>query len=151
MVSWHALWGGWQVISWSLILSAPFTVIPTLILIARQPHFTADPLAWSGFAYVAVVSQFLGFFPWYRGMALAGVARVGQIQLFQPFLTLVASALLLGEHITLLMVVAALVVCLSVWVGRNTTVRRTTGEPSPPTTEKVVSGRAGVARPHSSL
>ena len=57
--------------------------------------------AWLGFAYVALVSMFLGFFAWYRGLALGGIARIGQIQLAQPVLTLVWAALLLGEQVTL--------------------------------------------------
>ena len=58
----------------------------------------AGATAWLGFAYVAVVSMFLGFFAWYAGLARGGVAQIGQVQLAQPVLTLVWSALLLGEH-----------------------------------------------------
>ena len=70
----------------------------------------AGPTAWLGFAYVSVVSMFLGFFAWYAGLARGGVARVGQIQLAQPVLTLGWSALLLGESVTALTVAAALAV-----------------------------------------
>ena len=75
--------------------------------------------AWIGFAYVSVVSQFLGFFAWYRGLAIGGIARVGQVQLLQPFLTILFSALLLNEQITLATVIAALIVVASVAVGRK--------------------------------
>ncbi|MEG4120990.1 EamA family transporter [Microcoleus sp. N9_B4] len=57
----------------------------------------AAPSAWFGFAYVSIFSQFIAFFAWYHGMAMGGVARVGQIQWLQPFLTILASAILLGE------------------------------------------------------
>ncbi|HWT93525.1 MAG TPA: DMT family transporter, partial [Solirubrobacteraceae bacterium] len=63
--------------------------------------------AWLGFAYVSLFSMFLGFFAWYAGLARGGVARVGQIQLLQPLLTLSWSALILGEHVGAGMVVAA--------------------------------------------
>jgi drug/metabolite transporter (DMT)-like permease len=73
---------------------------------------------------VAVVSQFLGFFAWYRGLALGGVARVSQIQLLQPFLTLLASALLLHEQVTWATVLVALVVMLTVALGRRAVIVR---------------------------
>jgi drug/metabolite transporter (DMT)-like permease len=99
-------YGGWQVICWALLLTAPFLVVPVALSVRGGLH--ADAAAWFGFAWVAVVSMFLGFFAWYHGLALGGVARIGQIQLAQPVLTLVWSALLLGESVTLAMVVAAL-------------------------------------------
>jgi len=66
----------------------------------------------------------LGFFAWYRGLALGGVARVSQIQLLQPFLTILASALLLGETITALTLAAAVLVLLTVALGRRAAVQR---------------------------
>ncbi|MEH2355654.1 EamA family transporter [Nostoc sp.] len=60
----------------------------------------ASPTAWLGFSYVSIFSQFLAFFAWYHGMSIGGVARVSQIQLLQPFLTIIFSGLLLGEQIT---------------------------------------------------
>ena len=115
--------GGWQVISWALVLAAPFISIPVGIAL-WQHGAAAPPSAWLAFGYVAVVSQFLGFFAWYRGLALGGVARVSQIQLLQPFLTLVASALLLHEQVTLATVLVALVVMLTVALGRRAAVAR---------------------------
>lgn len=90
--------GGWQVISWALVLSAPVLVLPVGWLAWRQagPISTA---AWATFAYVALFSQFLGFFAWYRGLALGGVARVGQVQLLQIFFTLGFAALFFGERV----------------------------------------------------
>ena len=70
----------------------------------------AGTTAWLGFAYVAVVSMFLGFFAWYAGLARGGVARIGQVQLAQPVLTLGWSAALLGEHVSVATVVTALAV-----------------------------------------
>lgn len=115
--------GGWQVICWALVLSAPILAVPTAIVVWQQ-GLTATLIAWLGFAYVSIVSQFLGFFAWYHGMSLAGVAKVGQLQLLQPFLTLLFSALLLGEKITLLMLAAACVVIACVAIGRKAAVRQ---------------------------
>jgi drug/metabolite transporter (DMT)-like permease len=111
------------VISWALVLSAPFISIPVGIAL-WQHGAVAPPSAWLAFGYVAVVSQFLGFFAWYRGLALGGVARVSQIQLLQPFLTLLASALLLHEQVTLATILVALVVMLTVALGRRAAVAR---------------------------
>ena len=83
----------------------------------------AGPAAWACFAYVSVVSMFLGFFAWYRGLAEGGVARVGQVQLSQPVLTLLWSVLLLGERVGPLTVLCALLVLGSVAVGQRTRVK----------------------------
>jgi drug/metabolite transporter (DMT)-like permease len=84
--------GGRATICWALVLSAPVTA--TVAAVARRPTgLHAGTTAWLGFAYVSVVSMFLGFFAWYAGLARGGVARVGQVQLAQPVLTLVWSAL----------------------------------------------------------
>ena len=110
--------GGWQVISWALLLAAPAVLVPTLWVVDAQ-MLAAPPLAWAGFAYVGVFSMFLGFFAWYRGLALGGIAVVGQTQLLQPFLTLFASALLLGEALDPATFVAAGLVILSIAIGRR--------------------------------
>ena len=115
--------GGWQVICWALLLAAPFVSIPVGLAL-WQHGANAPPAAWLGFGYVAVISQLLAFFAWYRGLALGGVARVSQIQLLQPFLTLLASALLLHEQITPATLLVALAVLLSVALGRRAVVAR---------------------------
>jgi drug/metabolite transporter (DMT)-like permease len=115
--------GGWQVISWALVLAAPFISLPVALAVRRE-GFDAPLDAWLSFGYVALVSQFLAFFVWYRGLAIGGVARVGQLQLLQPIITLVASALLLGEHITPAILLVALVVIGAVAVGRRATIAR---------------------------
>ena len=115
--------GGWQVICWALLLVAPITLVPVAISI--RTHGVEAPLeAWLSFAYVSLISQFLGFFAWYQGLALAGVARVGQLQLLMPFFTLLASALLLAETITLTTLGFALAVLISVVIARRMPVAR---------------------------
>ncbi len=110
--------GGWQVISWALVFAAPLLIVPVTLSLAQNGVRVAAS-AWIGFAYVSVVSQFLGFFAWYHGLVIGGIARVGQVQLLQPFLTILFSALLLNEQITLTTVIAALIVVASVAVGRK--------------------------------
>lgn len=105
--------GGARTICWALVLSLPATAAVTAIAaVADQPHAGAG--GWTAFAYVSVVSMFLGFFAWYAGLARGGIARVGQIQLAQPVLTLSWSALFLGETVTGWSVVAASVVLVCV-------------------------------------
>jgi drug/metabolite transporter (DMT)-like permease len=115
--------GGWQVISWALVLAAPFIAIP-VALVVRRHGLLGPPIAWACFGYVAIISQLLAFFAWYRGLALGGVARVGQVQLLQPFFTIAAAALLLGEHVSLLTGVALLAVVASVAIGRKAAIAR---------------------------
>jgi drug/metabolite transporter (DMT)-like permease len=111
-------YGGWQVICWALVLTAPVLVVPVGIAASGGVH--ASTTAWLCFAYVAVFSMFLGFFAWYRGLALGGIAKIGQIQLAQPVLTLVWSALVLGEHITSAMAITALLVLACVLATQRT-------------------------------
>jgi drug/metabolite transporter (DMT)-like permease len=98
-----------------------------LLLLLSPPRWaalaTAGTGAWLAFAYVTVFSMFIGFFFWYRGLALGGVARVGQVQLLQPFLSLAGAALLLGEPLTLAKCGFALAVVAVVFVGRTMQVK----------------------------
>jgi drug/metabolite transporter (DMT)-like permease len=110
--------GGWRVICWVLVFSAPVLLVPVGVVVARD-GLSGSPGAWLGLIYVALVSMFLGFFAWYRGLALGGVARVGQVQLVQPVLTLVWSALLLGETIRPRTALAALLVVGCVALSRR--------------------------------
>jgi drug/metabolite transporter (DMT)-like permease len=109
--------GGLQVISWALVIAAPFVMVPAFMYAPARLDFSAG--VWASFIYVSVISQFLGFLPWYKGLALGGIARVGQTQLLQPFFTLAASALLLGEIIDSTTVAFAVAVCVIVATGRN--------------------------------
>nr|AIA16442.1 EamA-like transporter family [uncultured bacterium] len=115
--------GGQQVISWALVLAMPI-LLPVTIWLAWHYGVSASPKAWLGFAYVSVFSMFIGFFFWYKGLALGGIARVGQVQLLQPFLTLVGAALILGETLEANNFLFALAVIAVVALGRNMTIRR---------------------------
>jgi len=91
--------GGARTICWALVLSLPVTVpVAAVAALAHPPR--SDTAGWLGFGYLTVVSMFLGFFAWYAGLARGGIARIGQIQLAQPVLTLAWSALLLNEPVT---------------------------------------------------
>ena len=105
--------GAAPTICWALVLSAPVSAAVALTA-AATAGLHAGTTAWLGFAYVSVISMFLGFFAWYAGLARGGVARVGQVQLAQPVLTLGWSALLLGEQVTPVTVVTAVAVLASV-------------------------------------
>jgi drug/metabolite transporter (DMT)-like permease len=83
--------------------------------------------AWAGLAYVTLFSMWLGFFAWYRGLALGGVMRVSQVQLLQPFLALLAAVPLLGERLEWLTVVFALAVAGVVFIGKRMPVRVVSG------------------------
>jgi drug/metabolite transporter (DMT)-like permease len=111
--------GAWQVICWSLILAAPL-LFPIVWHHAPTNLSSVSLSATIGFLYVSVFSMFLGFFAWYHGLALGGVARVGQIQLLQPFLTIVASFFILGEPITITTILFCVSVIVCVALGRKT-------------------------------
>ena len=99
--------GGWQVISWALVLSSPIMLALT---VWRLPSSFSNigVLAWLGLCYVSVFSMFIGFIFWYRGLALGGIAAVGQLQLLQPFMGLMLASLLLHETISMGMMISTL-------------------------------------------
>lgn len=101
--------GPWQTVSWALVLSSPVVLALTAAsLAAAPPHATAGQ--WAAFGYLAVVSMYLGFFAWYRGLAIGPMARVSQVQLLQPVLTIAWAVLLLGEPLTAATVAGGLAV-----------------------------------------
>jgi len=90
--------GAWQTVSWALIVASPVMIALTLVAVSTEPP-TATPVEWLAFGYLAVVSMFLGFFAWYRGLAIGPMAQVSQVQLAQPVITILWAGLLLREQI----------------------------------------------------
>ncbi|MBC8058884.1 MAG: DMT family transporter [Rhizobiales bacterium] len=105
-----------QVICWVLVLSLPLTAP---VALASWPETPVLMSAWGGFAYVTLFSMWLGFFAWYRGLALGGAVRVSQVQLVQPFLALLFAVPVLGERLDALTVVFSLAVIAVVFVGKK--------------------------------
>jgi drug/metabolite transporter (DMT)-like permease len=114
--------GGWQVISWALVVASPLMVTAT-VAIALRGGLDATIGQWSAFGYTAVFSMFLGFFAWYAGLARAGIARAGQLQLAQPLLSVLWGYPMLGEAITARAAIAATLVLAAVALGRRAPVR----------------------------
>lgn len=90
--------GAWQTISWALVLASPLMILLTGIAVAQHPP-TGSLAEWGAFAYLAVVSMFLGFFAWYRGLAIGPMAQVSQVQLIQPVMSILWAGQVLGERI----------------------------------------------------
>ncbi|MCV9997561.1 DMT family transporter [Pararhizobium sp. YC-54] len=106
--------GGWQVISWALVLSLPVMIV--LSIAAMPPTFSGIALpAWLSLAYVSLFSMLIGFIFWYRGLVQGGIAAVGQLQLLQPFFGLALAATLLHEPVTwtMLAVTVAVILCVA--------------------------------------
>lgn len=110
--------GGWQTISWALVLSLPLMLILTVM---TWPHPWPDVAAkaWYGLFYVSLFSMFIGFIFWYQGLAKGGVASVGQLQLLQPFMGFIVAALFVGEKITMMMLMTAALVMVCIWGARR--------------------------------
>lgn len=109
---------GWEVIAWALVLCLPITGLGSAWAWGSGVHAPNHAALWA-MAYLAFGSMFAGFFFWNAGLAIGGIARVGQVQLLQTFVTLGISAWLLGEVITPVMLVFATAVALVVWCGRK--------------------------------
>ena len=111
-----------HVICWALVISWPLT-LP--LAWWTRPTLALPASAWWAFAYVAVFSMWIGFFAWYRGLALGGTVRVSQVQLVQPFLSMLFAVPLLGERLDAVTLGFALAVIATVFAGRRMPVRRT--------------------------
>lgn len=120
----------WQTISWALVLAAPVMLALTAFSALRHPP-SATPAQWAAFAYLGIVSMFLGFLAWYRGLAHGPMARVSQIQLLQPVLTLGWAALLLGETLTWPMILGAFAVIGCAGSAVRTRMGRSAAAPDP--------------------
>jgi drug/metabolite transporter (DMT)-like permease len=112
--------GGWRVISWALVFSIPLLVLVMGVMLARDGIPEGSALDWWAFVYLGAISMYFGFFPWYRGLSVGGVARVGQMQLVQPVLTMIWAWWLLNESVSLGTALAALLVIASAALTRLT-------------------------------
>ena len=118
--------GGTVALCWAMVALAPIAAVPCALALWRHDWNMAanPPSAWIAFAYAGVISMFFGSVAWYRGLALGGIARVGQLNLLQPLVALLWSALLIGERIgasailCATMVVAAMLVCIRSRINR---------------------------------
>lgn len=110
--------GGSVTLSWAMLFLTPFATIPLLPRVHGIGTTTISVASWLSLAYLGVISMFLASMFWYRGLALGGIARIGQINLLLPLTALGWSALFLGEEITVtaiicaFVVLAAMIVCL---------------------------------------
>lgn len=112
-----------QVICWVLVGALPLTLPLTLWAATGVDFGAVRAGAWLGFGYVALFSMWLGFFAWYRGLALGGTVRVSQVQLLQPFVSMLAAVPLLGERLDALTLAFALAVIATVFIGKRMPVR----------------------------
>lgn len=110
--------GGWQVISWALVVSLPAMIALTLLVMPSSFAGIELP-AWISLAYVSLFSMLIGFVFWYRGLAQGGIAAVGQLQLLQPFFGLALAATLLHETVTWIMVLVTVAVIFCVIGARR--------------------------------
>jgi drug/metabolite transporter (DMT)-like permease len=109
---------GWQVISWALVFILPPSLAIALVLVPAHPGAVPTG-AWMALSYVAIMSQWLAFFPWNLGFQLAGIARVAQVQQLQTFVTVGLAALINGEAIDLATIAFALAVVVTLMIGRT--------------------------------
>lgn len=110
--------GGWQVISWALLIALPFMAALSIYALPQTFSDITQP-AWIGLGYVSCFSMFIGFIFWYRGLAQGGIGAVGQLQLMQPFFGFMLASLLLNEKIDLMMIAITMGVILCVAASKR--------------------------------
>jgi drug/metabolite transporter (DMT)-like permease len=108
--------GAWQTVSWALVLALPLMIALMTVSVIQEPP-AATPVQWAAFGYLAVVSMYLGFFAWYRGLAIGPMAQVSQVQLVQPVLTIAWAAMMLHEELTWSTILGGIAVILCAGVA----------------------------------
>jgi len=111
--------GGWQVISWVMALNLPLVAVTLTAMVWRQGGIETDAPTWSTMVFMGVFNQYVAFFGWYKAMANVGVARVSQLQLLQPFMTVVIAAVFLHEQTTWTTWLALMLVVATVAIARK--------------------------------
>ena len=111
--------GSIAVISWALMISLPINLFASYVFYETS-YATISFQAFMSLMYVGLFSMFIGFFFWYKGIAIGGISRVGQVQLIQPFLTIIGAYFLTNEKITFLNILFALIVLIVIIIGRRT-------------------------------
>jgi drug/metabolite transporter (DMT)-like permease len=111
------------VISWALVISLPANIVFSYLTF-DSAYLNVGTFAWSIFVYLSLFPMFLGFFFWYEGLAIGGIARVSQVQLIQPFCTLIVASILLGDSLTWTNVVFAVLVVSTVILGKRMLIKR---------------------------
>lgn len=109
---------GWEVMAWILVVMLPITITGTIVS-AFTGIDAPSPAAIGALLYQGSFSMFIGFVFWNAGLSMGGISRVAQVQLFQTFVTLFVSALLLDEEIGFETIIFALAVAFTVWLGRK--------------------------------
>lgn len=112
-----------QVISWALVISLPVNLVATYFSF-NTAYWDASSFTWMSFFYLGLFPMYLGFFFWYGGLAIGGIARVSQVQLIQPFCTLIAASLILGDQLTFMNMVFAFLVVSTVVLSKRMLVKR---------------------------
>jgi drug/metabolite transporter (DMT)-like permease len=120
--------GGWQVICWTLAVSLPF-LVPLTLLLGDVTAFQNLPIeGWFAFAFLALINSLVGFFFWYKALAIGGVPKISQIQLLQTFFTFGFAALWLNETITLTMISCLIATIVVVWISKKIPVASKAGD-----------------------
>ncbi len=114
---------GWEVISWAVVLSLPLS-IAAVILTWPTDAAAISARVWTAILYAGLMAQFVGFFLFNAAMAMAGISRIGQIGLLQPFFVVLLAALFAREPIDLLTILFAAAVVTTVAVGTRLRVVR---------------------------
>lgn len=111
------------VISWAVVLSLPFNGLITFLAF-QEEYLYVDIHYWCAFLFLGLFSMYIGFFFWYAGLSMGGISRVSQVQLLQPFFTLIFANLFLSEKLTAINFIFAALVVLSILVGKKMLVVR---------------------------
>jgi drug/metabolite transporter (DMT)-like permease len=114
--------GSIGVISWALVISLPINLFASYLFYEIN-YNSISFQAIISLTYVGLFSMFIGFFFWYKGIAIGGISRVGQVQLIQPFLTIVGAYFLTNEKITTLNILFAFMVLIVIVIGRKTKIQ----------------------------
>ena len=113
---------GFSIISWSLCLTSPISFLLSFLLWPKN-HSIRNAIEHSGsllgIMYLGLLSMFIGNCLWSIALSRGGIAKIGQIQFLQPFITIFISYWLLSELIKKEMIFFVCAVTVVVIIGQR--------------------------------
>jgi len=111
------------VISWAVVIALPLNALVSFYFF-EPSYLNVEPKYWQALLFLGLFSMYIGFFFWYEGLSMGGISRVSQVQLLQPFITLLCAYLLLAEPLKPINFIFAALVVSSVLLGKQMLVKR---------------------------
>ena len=109
----------WATTFWGIGLGGLLLVPVMPAVLGPAAWRGAGAVGWGAVAYLALGATTLGYICWYWALQRGGIARIGATQFMQPVIALLLAVLVLGEPLTVPLVLAAVLVMSGVMLAQR--------------------------------